>query len=75
MTPYEQKLLEEYLTHLNVIGDEGDYTDFEAWYRTVRYAQGANAPATLKEASEMRYNDVLDAARAFNRSGKRLQLN
>ena len=30
MTPYEQKLLEEYLPHLNVIGDEGDYTDFEA---------------------------------------------
>ena len=66
MPPYEQELLEEYLTHLNVIGDEGDYTDFEAWYRTVRYAEGPNAPATLEEASEMRYKDVLDAARAFN---------
>ena len=75
MTPYEQELLGEYLTHLNVIGHEGDYTDFEAWYRTVRYAEGPNAPATLEEASEMRYKDVLDAARAFNRSGKRLQLN
>ena len=75
MTPYEQELLEEYLTHLNVIGDEGDYTDFEAWYRTVRYAEGPNAPATLEEASEMRYKDVLDAARAFNRSGKKLQVN
>ena len=66
MTGEEQELLEEYLTHLNVIGDEGDYTDFEAWYRTVRYAEGPNAPATLEEASEMRYKDVLDAARAFN---------
>ena len=44
MPPYEQELLEEYLTHLNVIGDEGDYTDFEAWYRTVRYAEGAKRP-------------------------------
>ena len=70
MTLYEQKLLEEYLTHLNVIGHEGDYTDFEAWYRTVRYAQGPDAPSTLQEASEMRYKDVLDAARAFNARAK-----
>ena len=40
MTPYEQELLEKYLAHLNVIGYEGDYPDFEAWYQTVRYAQG-----------------------------------
>ena len=66
MTPYEQKLLEEYLTHLNVIGDEGDYADFEAWYQAVRHAQGPSAPTTLQEASELRYKDVLTAARYTN---------
>lgn len=40
MTPYEQELLERYLTHLNVLSDEGDYPDFEAWYREMHYAQG-----------------------------------
>ena len=40
MTGEEQELLEKYLTHLNVLGDEGDYPDFEAWYQAVRYAQG-----------------------------------
>ena len=38
MTPYEQELLEKYLAHLNIVGHEGDYPDFEAWYQTVRYA-------------------------------------
>ena len=33
MTGEEQELLEKYLTHLNVLGDEGDYPDFEAWYQ------------------------------------------
>ena len=36
MTPYEQELLEKYLTHRNVIGYEGDYPDFESWYQAVR---------------------------------------
>ena len=67
MTPYEEELLVKYLTHLNVLGAEGDYRDFEAWYQAVRYAQGAGAPRTLEEAAEMRYKDVLDAARVFNR--------
>ncbi len=67
MTPYEQELLEKYLAHLNVIGHEGDYPDFEAWYQAVRYAQGPGEPRTLEEASELRYKDVLDAARVFNR--------
>ena len=40
MTGEEQELLEKYLAHQNVIGDEGDYPDFEAWYQEVRYAQG-----------------------------------
>ena len=40
MTPYEQELLEKYLAHLNIVGHEGDCPDFEAWYQTVRYAQG-----------------------------------
>ncbi|MCY4365910.1 MAG: hypothetical protein OXE17_06785 [Chloroflexi bacterium] len=67
MSPYEQELLGKYLVHLNVIGDEGDYPDFEAWYQAVRYAQEPGAPRTLEEASELRYKDVLDTARVFNR--------
>ena len=67
MTPDEQELLGKYLAHRNVIGDEGEYPDFESWYQAVRYAQGPGAPTTLGEASEMRYKDILDAARVFNR--------
>ncbi len=67
MTPYEQELLEKYLAHLNVIGHEGDYPDFESWYQAVSYAQGPSAPRTLEEASELRYKDILDVARVFNR--------
>ena len=55
MTPYEKELLDKYLSHLNVIGDDGDYPDFEAWYQAVRYAQGPGAPRTL------------EAVRVFNR--------
>ena len=67
MTPYEKELLEKYLTHLNVLGNEGSYPDFGAWYQEVRYAQGPRAPTTLEEASELRYKDILDAARVFKR--------
>ena len=67
MTGEEQELLKKYLTHLNVLGDEGSYPDFEAWYQEVRYAQGPEAPTALQEASELRYKAVLDAARVFNR--------
>ena len=66
MTPYEEELLFKYLAHLNVVGEEGSYPDFEAWYQAVRYAQGPAAPRTLEEAAELRYKDVLDAARVFN---------
>ena len=66
MTPYEEELLVKYLSHLNVLGDEGDYPGFEAWYQEVRYGQGPGAPATLEEAAELRYKDVLDAARVYN---------
>ena len=65
MTPYEQELLEKYLAHRNIIGEEGDYPDFEVWYQEVRYAQGPRAPTTVEEASELRYKDILDAARVF----------
>ena len=67
ITPYEEELLGKYLTHLNVVGDDGDYPDFEAWYQAVRYAQGTGAPRTLEEAAELRFKDVLEAARVFNR--------
>ena len=66
MTPYEQELLEEHLTHLNVVCYKGDYPDFESWYQAVRYAQGATAPQSLEEAAELRYKDALQAAKAFN---------
>ena len=32
MTGEEQDLLEKYLAHLNIVGHEGDYPDFESWY-------------------------------------------
>ena len=73
MTGEEQELLEKYLAHLNVLGPEGYYPDFEAWYRTVRYAQGPAAPTTLEEASELRYKDVLNAARVFNQLARKQQ--
>ena len=74
MTPYEQKLLEEYLTHLNVIGDEGDYTDFEAWYRTVRYAEGPTPrpPSRRPRRCATRTSWMPPV---HSSSGKRLQLN
>ena len=49
MTDEEQQLLEQYLTYLNVLGEEGTHSDFDAWYQEVRYAQGPNAPSPLKE--------------------------
>ena len=70
MTPYEQELLEKYLAYQNVIGYERDYHDFESWYQAVRYTQGPGAARTVEEASELRYKDILDAARIFNRAGR-----
>ena len=67
MTVEEQELLQQYLTDLNVLGEEGTHPDFDAWYQEVRYAQGPSAPHSLMEASELRYKDVLEAARVFNR--------
>ena len=32
MTPFEEELLTRYLTHLNVLGEDGDFADFEEWY-------------------------------------------
>ena len=66
MTGEEKDLLKKYLTHLNVLGRDGSHPHFEAWYQEVRYAQGPNAPQTLMEASELRYKDILDAARVFS---------
>ena len=67
MTSEEQELLEQYLTYRNVLGDEGTHPSIDAWYQEVHHAQGPNAPQSLEEASELRYKDVLDAARVFNR--------
>ena len=66
MTDEEQGLLEQYLTQLNILGEDGTHSDFEAWYQEVRYARGPSAPRTLEEAAELRYKDILDAARLFN---------
>ena len=66
MTDEEQGLLEHYLTQLNILGEDGTHSDFEAWYQEVRYARGPSAPRTLEEAAELRYKDILDAARLFN---------
>ena len=67
MTGEEKELLKKYLTELNVLGPDGSHPHFESWYQEVRYAQGPNAPRTVMEASELRYKDILDAARVFNR--------
>lgn len=67
MTPYEEEILTGYLTHLNVLGEDGDYADFEDWHQLVRYANGPGASRTVEEASELRYKDVLEATRVFNR--------
>ena len=66
MTGEEKDLLKKYLTHLNVLDKNGSHPHFEAWYQEVRYAQGPNAPHNLMEASELRYKDILDAARVFS---------
>ena len=68
MAAEEQQLLEQYLAHLNMLGKEGTHPGFDAWYQEVGYAQGPSAPHTLMEASELRYKDILDAARVFNLS-------
>ena len=67
MTGEEKELLKKYLTEQNLLGPDGSYPHIEAWYQEVRYAQGPHAPRTVMEASELRYKDVLDAARAFSR--------
>ena len=74
MTGEEKDLLKKYLAHRNVIGEEGDYPNFEAWYQEIRYAQGPAAPTTLEEASELRFKDTPDAARVFNRMAEKSQV-
>ena len=49
-----------------MLGQEGSHPHFEAWYQEVRYAQGPNAPHNLMEASELRYKDILDAAKLMD---------
>ena len=66
MTSEEQELLTKYLTHLNILGEEGHYADFDEWYQLVRYGKGDGAPQTVEEASELRYKDGLQAAQVFN---------
>ena len=66
MTGEEKDLLKKYLTHLNVLGPDGGHPHFEAWYQEVRYAQGPNAPHNLMEASELRYKDILGAAKLMD---------
>ena len=40
MTSEEQELLEKYLSHLNVLGEEGTHPNLDSWYLEVRYARG-----------------------------------
>ena len=62
MTPYEGELLTKYLTHLIILGEYGDFADFEEWYQLIRYTNGAGTPRTVEEVSELRYKGVLEAA-------------
>ena len=70
MTPYEQELLEQYLIHLNGLGKEGIHPNFKVWYQEVRYALGPDAPHTFEEVSELRYEDILEAARVLSTAGE-----
>ena len=45
MTPCEEELLTKYLTHLNVLGGDAYFADFEERYQPVRYANAARRPA------------------------------
>ena len=63
MTGEEQQLLEQYLTYLGILGEEGTHPSFEAWYQEVRYARGDSAPNILQEASELRFKEILDEPR------------
>ena len=65
LTGEEQELLEKYLTHLNMLGPEEFYPNFEAWYQEIRYAQGPSTPQTVAETAELRYKGVLEAAKLF----------
>ena len=67
MTVEEQDLLKQYLTHLNILGQDGTHPHFEAWYQEARYAQRPNAPHSVMEALELRYKDTLEAAKVCNR--------
>ena len=65
MTGEEKDLLKKYLAHLNILGPEGFYPNFEAWYQEIRYAQGPSAPQTVAETAELRNKGVLEAAKLF----------
>lgn len=55
MTPCEEELLRKYLTHLNILSDEGGYLDFEEWYQAVRYAlRSTDAGGGLRAALQGR---------------------
>ena len=45
MTGEEQELLEQYLTHLNVLGEEGTHPDFEAGTRRSATPRAPTLPA------------------------------
>ena len=67
MTGKEQDLLQQYLTQLNVLGEGGTNPNIDAWHQEVRYALGPNAPQSLEEASELRYEEIREARRPINR--------
>ena len=68
MTDYQKQLLGNYLTHLTILGDNACYDSFDQRYQELRFAQGLDAPRSLAEASDLRYKDILPAARVFNAS-------
>ena len=65
MTGEKQKLLEKYVSHLNVLGGKAPIpTSKPGTKKSVTPAAPA-APRTLQEASELRFKDILDDARVF----------
>ena len=53
------------LSHLNILGGEEAYANFEDRYQAVCNAEGNSATFALQEAAELHFNDIPGAALVF----------
>ena len=66
MTGEEKDLLKKYLTDRNVLGKDGSIPTSKPGTRKYATPRAQTPPQNLMEASELRYKDILDAARVFS---------